>query len=118
MRLLSIALLSAALLVGCSASDEPIDDSASNSSPAPGMNDDTTASDSIVTGTGTVQYIELEGGFYGIVTDDGDKLDPENLPEDLQEDGVRVRFRVTKKENMMTTRMWGTVVKIDDIERL
>ena len=68
--------------------------------------------------TGTVKHIDLEGGFYGIVTDDGQNLDPANLPDAFKKDGVRVRVHVETLEGRVSTHMWGTLVRIIDIERL
>lgn len=34
--------------------------------------------------TGVVKHIELEGGFFGIVGDDGQKYDPVNLPAEFK----------------------------------
>lgn len=116
MRFCLLALLSVSLLVGCSNGGETAN--APLESTAPGMNGET-ASDSVISGTGTVQYVELEGGFYGIVGDDGDvKYDPESLPSAFQEDGLRVRFRLVKRDDVMSMRMWGTPVEVREIERL
>ena len=68
--------------------------------------------------TGTVTYLDLEGGFYGIVTDEGKNLDPVNLPDDFKEDGIAVRAYVETLEDRVSFRMWGELVKIHHIERL
>ena len=57
---------------------------------------------------GTVKHIELEGGFWGIVTDKGESYDPMNLPESLKQDGLRVHFWLKPRKDVATTRMWGT----------
>lgn len=72
----------------------------------------------LVEGTGTVNYVELEGGFYGIVDDDGRQFDPMDLDESLKEDGLRVRFRARTIEDVASIHMWGTVVEIIAIERI
>lgn len=72
----------------------------------------------ILEGTGTVQYIELEGGFYGIVGDDGRQYDPVDLDEAYKEDGLRVHFRARTVEDMASIRMWGTIVNLVSIERI
>lgn len=71
----------------------------------------------LITGTGTVRYQDLEGGFYGIVADDSSKYDPGTLPAQVQQDGLRVRFTASRVGGM-TTRMWGTRVEVRDIEPL
>lgn len=68
--------------------------------------------------TGTVRYIDLEGGFYGIETDDGAKLDPVNLPEDFQKDGMRLRVQIEPLKDRVSFHMWGTLVRVVSIERL
>ncbi len=68
--------------------------------------------------TGTVRYIELEGAFYGIVADDGRKLDPVNLPEEFQKDGLRLEVRVVPLRDRVSVRMWGTPVRILQLKRL
>jgi hypothetical protein len=66
---------------------------------------------------GTVSHQEMEGGFYGLVADDGAKYDPGTLPAEFQKDGLRVRF-VARKTGAMTMRMWGTAVAVESIEKL
>ena len=72
----------------------------------------------IVSGVGTVQYVELEGGFYGLVADDSTRYNPQNLAEEYRQDGLRVRFRAVTKDDVMTTQMWGRPIEILDILRL
>jgi hypothetical protein len=76
------------------------------------------AKENIVAGNGTVEYIELEGGFYGIVADDGKKYDPINLAPEFQQDGLRVRFEARVRKDLASTHMWGTIVEITRIEKL
>ncbi|MCS7242333.1 MAG: hypothetical protein NZ706_06645, partial [Candidatus Caldatribacterium sp.] len=42
--------------------------------------------------TGTVVYVPLEGGFFGILGDNGVQYEPVNLPEEFRVDGLRVVF--------------------------
>ncbi len=74
--------------------------------------------DKIVEGTGRIQYVDLEGGFYGIVADDGAHYDPVNLPEDFMENGLRVRFTLRILDDQVSIHMWGTVVYILEIEKI
>jgi hypothetical protein len=66
---------------------------------------------------GTVRHVELEGGFFGIVDEQGNRFDPVNLPERFEKDGLRVKFRMTKLQDRMSFHMWGTLVKITKIEK-
>jgi hypothetical protein len=69
----------------------------------------------VIQATGVVQHQDLEGGFFGLVADDGAKYDPGTLPPEFQKDGLRVKF-TARKTNAMTTRMWGTTVEVQKIE--
>ncbi len=70
-----------------------------------------------ITSMGTVQYIDLEGGFYGIIADDGTRYYPLNLPEEFAQDGARVTF-TAQQEDVVTTAMWGIPVTIHSMEKL
>jgi len=68
--------------------------------------------------TGTVKYISLEGGFYGITTDDNKNLDPLNLAKEFQVDGKRIYINYVVKKDMASFHMWGTIVEIIEIRTL
>ena len=51
----------------------------------------------VISANGTIEYIPLEGGFYGIVTDEGEKYLPLNLPEEFMKDGLRIWFKAKPK---------------------
>jgi len=76
----------------------------------------TITENSIVVGTGTIQYLELEGGFWGIISDDGKAYDVGNLPSEFRKDGLHVRFKAEIRENQISIHMWGTIVEILEIE--
>jgi heat shock protein HslJ len=65
---------------------------------------------------GTVRFIELEGGFFGIITPDGKHYLPLNLPAEFQVDGMPVTFTAREKTNVATIVMWGIPVELDAIE--
>ena len=67
---------------------------------------------------GTVTYLELEGGFYGIVGEDGNNYLPLNLEEEFKQDSLQVRFTYERREGVMTIAMWGQAVDITAIERV
>ncbi len=73
--------------------------------------------DGTVSGTGTVVLVELEGGFYGIVTESGERYDPINLPEEFREDSIPVYFEGIPKEEVVTFRQWGTPLELATIRR-
>ncbi|MBC7217078.1 MAG: hypothetical protein H5U36_02670 [Candidatus Caldatribacterium sp.] len=70
-----------------------------------------------IRGTGTVTYVPLEGGFFGIVADNGKRYEPVNLPEDFREDGLRVAF-VAEPFEGMSSHMWGELIRLVRIEKL
>jgi inhibitor of cysteine peptidase len=67
---------------------------------------------------GTVTRVDLEGGFYGILGDDGKKYEPLNLDPKYRRDGLRVAFDSTLAKDAVGTRMWGTPVNLVDIEEI
>ncbi len=76
------------------------------------------ASDGIIRATGIIQFQDLEGGFWGIVADDGRKFDALNLEPNFKKEGLRVRFEAKPETDRMSTRMWGTMVTLTHIEVL
>lgn len=118
--LLTLLLAAAMMTPGCK-SAEDLDaartDPTELSPPSLGGEDGPDPED-IVSAVGTVRYVDLEGGFYGIETDDGGRYNPSNLAAEYQEDGMTVRFRAVRQEDVMTTQMWGTPVEILDIARV
>ena len=68
--------------------------------------------------TGTVVYLDLEGGFYGITGDDGNNYDPVNLPVDMQADGLRVQVVADPSPATAGIHMWGKLIKIIEIRPL
>jgi hypothetical protein len=113
---LAVVLSLSVVMTGCASTERPPD--AAPSPPSP----DTTArlpdaDDDVIRGTGTIRYVDLEGGFYGLVAEDGTKYDPTPLPDSLRVDGLSVRFRV-RTTGGLTTRMWGTPVELVDVERI
>jgi len=65
---------------------------------------------------GTVTYQDFEGGFWGIIDEEGNKFVPiGRLPERLRIDGMKVRADVEPVQ-MFGTTMWGTHVQVTSIE--
>lgn len=71
-----------------------------------------------VTGSGTVHFVDLEGGFFGLVADDGTRYLPLNLPPAFRVDGLRVRFRGRPRPEVVTVTQWGTPLELLEIGRL
>ena len=68
--------------------------------------------------TGTVRFQEIEGGFWGIIGDDGKKYDPiDGLPNIYAVEGLKVSITYCPA-SVMTTRMWGRTIEIITIEAI
>jgi len=62
--------------------------------------------------SGQISYQNLEGGFWGILGNDGSKYLPvEGLPESFRKEGLAVKARV-EIVHMIGTVMWGQYVKV------
>lgn len=83
--------------------------------PAPPLGDDDGPDPaSIISDVGVVRYVDLEGGFYGIETEDA-RYNPIELEADYKIDGLDVRFRARVRDDVMTIQQWGTPVEILEI---
>jgi inhibitor of cysteine peptidase len=68
--------------------------------------------------SGTITYLDLEGGFFGIIGDDGQKYDPVNLEAKYQKDGLRVAFVPEPVKDAAGIHMWGTMVNLVQVEEI
>ena len=68
--------------------------------------------------TGTIHHINLEGGFWGIIGDDGTKYNPVNLPPEYQKEGLRVEITAEKIEKGVSIQMWGQMIRILKIKQI
>ena len=66
--------------------------------------------------TATVKYMNLEGGFFGLIDKDGKHWLPMNLTKILQQDGAVVKVKGHALEGMMTIQQWGTPFNITHVE--
>ncbi len=60
----------------------------------------------------TVKYVEVENGFYGFETVEGQKFLPINLPDSFKQDGLPVRILAERLPNMLGIQMWGEYIRI------
>ncbi|MBS3797932.1 MULTISPECIES: hypothetical protein [unclassified Pseudoalteromonas] len=63
-----------------------------------------------------VCYLNLEGGFFGLVTRDGKRLLPLNLPATFSQAGAQVKLQGYAQRDMMTIQQWGTPFHLTQIE--
>lgn len=66
--------------------------------------------------TATIKYFDFEGGFFGLITENGEKLLPMNLPAEFRQNGAVVKISGAIQNDMMTTRQWGTPFNIAEIK--
>ncbi len=60
----------------------------------------------------TVRWVDLEGGFWGLIGPDGARYEPvSGLPPDLQHEGQQLRARL-RAVPVFSFRMWGTPVDV------
>jgi len=74
--------------------------------------------ESVISTKGVIKYIPLEGGFYGIVTEQGKRYVPVNLSAEFKKDGLKVEFKARIKKDVSSLQMWGEPVEILEIKEL
>ncbi|MHC4931669.1 MAG: hypothetical protein ACYTGV_05710 [Planctomycetota bacterium] len=67
---------------------------------------------------GTVHFIDLEGGFFAILGDDGGRYDPLDLPVRFAQEGLRVRVVARIRRDLASAHMWGELIDIESVELL
>jgi hypothetical protein len=65
--------------------------------------------------TGTVTFVNLEGGFFTIQGNDGSTYTPINLPESFRKDGLEINALVRPRPDVMSIHMVGPIIEIVDI---
>ncbi len=65
--------------------------------------------------TGQVAYSAIEGGFYGILGDDGVKYQPTNLPRKFKKENISLKFDAKIKDSMVSAFQWGTIVELSNV---
>ena len=68
--------------------------------------------------TGQVYYANIEGGFYGIIGDDGIKYQPTNLPRKFKKEGLSLKFDVKIKDSTVSAFQWGTIVELSNVSEI
>ena len=75
-------------------------------------------SEEVISSIGTVTYVDSVGGFYGIISDDGEHYDSIDLGSEFQEEGLRIRFEAKLRDDIRSIHTWGKVIEITKIEKL
>jgi len=105
-----LVLLSGLTLVACK--QEPI----SQNKQSPQETQVEKPKDNINQLTVTVEYLKLEGGFYGLVTQNGEKLLPMNLSKEYRHAGTVLKVTGKKLTDVMTIQQWGTPFELTTVE--
>lgn len=67
--------------------------------------------------TGTVRYLDLEGGIFVIRTADGAQYKPISLPKPFQQDGLEVEVEARRRDDMVSFAMVGPLIEIVRIQK-
>jgi len=66
--------------------------------------------------TATVKYMNIEGGFYGLLTKEGQRWLPMNLKNEFKKNGAVVKVVGHELKDIMTIQQWGKPFSITDIK--
>jgi hypothetical protein len=80
--------------------------------PASGLS---TNESSLITFSGQIVYEDGEGGYFGIVTDCGERYLPVNLPDQYTTPGLLIQGTGNEDDTIMTIQMWGQPLHIQTI---
>ena len=64
---------------------------------------------------GEVKHLTIEGGFWGIVAEDGQRYDPGKLPREFEQAGRKVRVVARRTPDQISYRQWGQLIEIVEI---
>lgn len=65
--------------------------------------------------SGHITYVDLSGGFWGIISSEGDQYQPVTpIPRTFCKEGLKVKATLSPASGMSIF-MWGTQVNIDSI---
>lgn len=63
-----------------------------------------------------VKYVDLENGFYGFETLEGQKYLPTNMPDSFKQDGLPIKIIAERQPNTLGFQMWGEYIRIISIQ--
>lgn len=66
--------------------------------------------------TGTIKFVDLEGGCWKIIASNGENYEPTNLEEAYKQDGLEVKFEGIIRNDMASICQVGTLIEITKIE--
>lgn len=66
---------------------------------------------------GFIEYVPLEGGFFGLITDDGQRYVPTNLPTEFRLGKLRVCGELQVNPDQIGFQQWGVFATLLSIRR-
>lgn len=66
--------------------------------------------------TGKAQYIDLGTGFWAIISAEGEKYRPIQMPDQLKTEGKQITCTIKPVNEEISLFMWGKPVKITAFE--
>lgn len=67
---------------------------------------------------GTIVFVELEGGFWGIEATNGEEYEPINLSPEFMVDGLKVKFEGNVMKDWASFYQWGKVLEVGAMARI
>ncbi|WP_353572857.1 hypothetical protein [Candidatus Albibeggiatoa sp. nov. BB20] len=64
----------------------------------------------------TVKYIDVENGFYGFETIDGQKFLPTNIPDSFKRDQLPIKVFGVRQPHIVGIHQWGEYIRIMSIQ--
>jgi hypothetical protein len=61
---------------------------------------------------GEIVFLDFEGGFYGVIGNNEKHYDPINLPNEFQEEGLKILVIARISENQISFHMRGIIIEI------
>lgn len=69
---------------------------------------------------GVITYVEdadsTGGGFWAIITAEGERFVPENLPSEFEQDGMEIEFEGFVVDEVRAEDEWGIPVRLNEVE--
>ncbi len=66
----------------------------------------------MITVTGTIRFLPMEGGFYGLDGENGKKYMPQGIDKSMLKNGLVVEVTGTVLTDMLTFQQYGEVLKV------
>lgn len=65
-----------------------------------------------------VIYLDINGGFWGLIDAKQNQFLPINFPEQLKIKDKKINVSLRKRDDMMSMHNWGTLVEITAFETI